>query len=360
MHKQIQKNQAGAVSMITVIFITVLLSIITVSFIRITINEQRQATDDDLTTRAYYAAESGVQDAITALKANKSTGATINNPDTCQPHLGTGELSSSDNLDTSYTCQTIDTAPGDYQAELEDGEAVFFKLDSGGVANISNIEVSWHILGDKSTGGDGQPVALRPSSPPLPSKDAWSFGGLPFPAMLRVQLVDIPSSGNVQRGNIVNNIGFLDPGSGTIPYLIGTPSGLDGHIVTGCNNGLPIGSYICSTRINNIDDGARDYYLRIQPVYAPTHIKVVARDAANNIVNIVNAQAVIDVTGRAGDVYRRVEERVSLVSDSIWPNYAILSAEDLCKNFIITDEASHATKPDFAQVNPSVIGSCSY
>ena len=68
MYKDLRHSQQGAIAMITVVFIAILLTIITTSFISITVNEQREATDDDLTTRAFYAAESGVQDAIVAIK----------------------------------------------------------------------------------------------------------------------------------------------------------------------------------------------------------------------------------------------------------------------------------------------------
>ena len=61
-------NQQGVVSFFTVIFITLLLLILTTAYIRLMVNEQRQATDNDLSSRAFYAAESGVNDAILKIK----------------------------------------------------------------------------------------------------------------------------------------------------------------------------------------------------------------------------------------------------------------------------------------------------
>jgi Tfp pilus assembly protein PilX len=63
-----KQQERGVVSLFTVMFFTILVTVLTVGFVRIMINERRQSTDEDLTTRAYYAAESGVEDAKRALQ----------------------------------------------------------------------------------------------------------------------------------------------------------------------------------------------------------------------------------------------------------------------------------------------------
>ncbi len=350
MNKNLQKQQTGAVSMITVIFVSVILSVLTTSFIRLTINEQREAIDDDLTTRAYYAAESGVQDAITAIKNNSVDAARAAE---CRPNSGDGVLSNFDGLDTAYTCQTIALAPVDYQASLSEGEAVFFKLDSG-ADNISSLKISWHILGD-SNDSDGRNVVAH-NSAILPQSGNWGDGsGNSFPAMLRTQLISVPEV-NVTRSSINNYVGFLNPTNNAA--AVTTPAGMNGGVSSAaCNFGVSDGAYVCSITIGSLNDSANDYYLRVQALYRTTHVKIEIF-AGGSLVKLVDVQAVIDVTGRAGDVYRRVEERVDLTPNSLWPNYAILSAEDICKNFVITDKVVHATDPDFDFANPSIEGSC--
>lgn len=361
MHKSLNSDQRGAVSMITVIFIAIILTILTTSFIRLTINEQRESTDDDLTTRAYYAAESGVQDAITAIKAG-----TVTNGADCTPETGNGELSASDNLDTAYTCQTIDESPSNYQAFLEEGESVFFRLESSS-NDIQSLNIKWHIKGTGSD-ADGSDIALRASND-LPQQSAWGSGSDNYPAMLRTQIISAPNN-NVSRNGpngIASYVGYINPANTSTGTNVGTPSGLDRILnapspAASCSTGVIDGEYVCEVSINGFSDAANEYWLRIGALYTSTHIMVEALDSAGNAVAILNAQAVVDVTGRAGDVYRRVEERVSLIPDSLWPDYAILTAEDLCKNFIITSRATGGTAsdPDFSNVNPNVIGSCRY
>ncbi len=352
MYKTLSKEQAGAVSMITVIFISVILTILTTSFIRLTINEQRESIDDDLTTRAYYAAQSGVQDAITSIKKSSIPAVELATYSECTPASGTGLLSDTDGLDAAYTCQVIDLAPSDYQAFLAEGETVFFKLDSG-ADDIQTITISWHIKGDGSD-SDGSNVVARTSSN-LPVSTSWGDGsGANYPAMIRTQLIAIPQT-NVNRGNILSYVGFLNPQPGSsVAITPGGPGGLNGGVSSSdCDFNVLDGDYICKKTINiGSRDIAEDFFIRLQALYTSTHIKIVASNAGGP-VNLLNAQALIDVTGRAGDVYRRVEERVDLDPDDLWPNYAILSEEEICKNFVITDQVT-----DFATINSSINGSC--
>src|SRR5680860_227060 len=200
MNKNIIGNQRGAVAMITVIFIAIILTIITTSFIRLSINEQRESTDDDLTTRAFYAAESGVQDAIAAIK----NGTALAHADECRPETGDGVLST--DLNTAYTCQKIDLTPSNYQASLGENKSVFFVLDSG-ADNITSFTIDWHMYGDL---GEGTNSVSRPSAETgLPPKTDWHDlvdSTKSFPAMLRLQVLELPDGGttrsDIDNGNI--------------------------------------------------------------------------------------------------------------------------------------------------------------
>lgn len=361
MYKRLKQNQRGAVSMITVIFVSILLTVITTSFIRLAINEQRESTDDDLTTRAFYAAESGVEDAITAIKAKN-----VQHANECTPSSGPGTGNLSADLATAYTCQLIDMTPTSYQAQLAENQSVFFVLDSGS-DNIQSFTVSWHEYGD---GGNGTDVIERSASSILPPKADWHDSSSPavsYPAMMRLQVLEVPDSG-VDRAAIEGGAKtvFLNPvndvGSSTFTSL---PDGslVDAHCDT---TGPPApGTYICSMKITGLDDASNTYYLRLRSLYRESNVKVIAETSGGSVVALVNAQAVIDVTGKASDVYRRVEKRVSLQNTSLWPDFTILSAEDICKDFVITDSAngdpldSDPNITDFSEANNAgIVGSC--
>ncbi len=48
-------------------------------------------------------------------------------------------------------------------------------------------------------------------------------------------------------------------------------------------------------------------------------------------------QPVIDVTGRANNMFRRVLARVELSGSFVYPEAAVDMKNDLCKNFSVTD-----------------------
>ncbi|MDR0887547.1 MAG: hypothetical protein LBM97_02580 [Candidatus Nomurabacteria bacterium] len=69
-YNRIMKNKLnGAVSLYVVIFTTLLLSIISLGFLRIMLGEQQSATDKDMSASAYDAAMAGVEDAKVAVLA---------------------------------------------------------------------------------------------------------------------------------------------------------------------------------------------------------------------------------------------------------------------------------------------------
>lgn len=356
MHKSSNQTskQRGAVSFLTVIFLALLLTTVTVSFVRLAVNEQRQATDDDLTNRAFYAAESGVEDAKRAIEMLQNgvlTPAQLNGGD-CAPPLAGGfnqDLIDDPEIDAEYTCQLIDMTSPNFQAQLDAWESVTVPL-SGVSNNWNNIEIRWHLVGN-GAGTDG-PITPRPNSgnpPNLPRVPAWNSR---WAAMLRSHVFDIPTSGNVNRGSFNSRAGFINPGSSGVPN-VALVSGLDKRIINAGCVSAATNEYACTAIINGFNPGARDYYLRLQSIYRPTHVQVTLRNG-NSGVDFSEVQAIVDVTGRAGDVYRRVEARVALTGQEFpFPDYALMSATDLCKNFAVTNNAA-----EFDDLNTAITTSC--
>ena len=55
-------QQSGMVSILVVMFFMIFMSLLIVGFVKIMSDEQRQATDNDLSASALAAAQSGVED----------------------------------------------------------------------------------------------------------------------------------------------------------------------------------------------------------------------------------------------------------------------------------------------------------
>ena len=104
-------NQSGAVAMISVVIFSIIITILVSAYARTIISQQREAINYDLSTRAYYAAESGVQDVIRELK-NPDSDVTKNGQQNCKGASGylgknsSGKLGESDSL--VITCQLVD------------------------------------------------------------------------------------------------------------------------------------------------------------------------------------------------------------------------------------------------------------
>lgn len=349
----LNKNQRGAVSLITVMFITILLTVLTTSFIRMSITEQREAIDDDLTTRAFYAAEAGIQDAMRAIR-DELNPATYNFDNCTAAHPLSANISSE--LDAEYTCQIIDMTPPDYRAHLDKNDSTFFKLKTA-TNDINDFTVSWHIYGNDSD-TDGTDYKLRGATSDLLDEATWNAedGSHKHPAMIRLQLVAVKAGADIIRDEITNEISFFNPAQGIGEVHRGAifdRQVTDADCIKSVSDGgaIDYGQYACSMTVEGLDDAGMDYYLRIKSIYTDTHIKVIADDGSKGLID---AQAVVDVTGRVGDVYRRVEQRVNLDNDLLWPEFALYSAQEICKDFSISDPGSIS----FADINSGVNGSC--
>jgi hypothetical protein len=77
-------------------------------------------------------------------------------------------------------------------------------------------------------------------------------------------------------------------------------------------------------------------------LYNGAHFKVnLKKGGANGTPVAFNGvQPIVDSTGRANDLFRRVQARIELTSDMTYPDAVIDLDGDLCKNFTITNDDS--------------------
>lgn len=346
-------DQKGAASMIVVIFMSIILTVLTIGFVRIALDEQRQATDDDLSSRAYYAAESGLEDAKRAV--GDYTDGTITslaalNGDVCEPPVGYNSLLSEE-FGASYTCQLIDFTPATYRAEFtapnQTRQIDINPVDADGdpVSNLRTIVIKWHINDTQGNDGDGllgvDTTLKSESDNSLPTLTSWSH-----PALFEIGTYAY-TNGNISSSTIDSerNLAFPTDKSSPTTYTAGGGAAVDGTLQdASCDEAVLSGEYACEIRINL--SGPPNKVLRLTNWYATTTAEISLLNASGDPVFFEGAQVLVDVTGKAGEVFRRVEAVIDVNPPSILPNFAIQSATDICKNFSITDNPSDFVAAD--------------
>lgn len=381
MNKAIEQHkEAGFVSLFTVVFFILMMTVITVGFLRIMGIEQQQALDNDLTASAIAAAESGVEDgkrailayntttdptlkaalasAFTSNACNSLTGsATINNA--LRP---TATIGNNTAFNQQYTCLTVNLNSPNYINHETAGNSDFVPLVAAG-GNFQRIQIRWHLLSNNvDQDGDGIPANYPPGPllPPINNMNgnpanSWSTQG--YPAYLRVQLYGHPTTPNFSRADMDarSRTMLLVPASqanasavdSTTPLNFGTndPRGFDQpktvvRQVRCVNNpGSNLGSYACTALLElpaGLPAANNSFYLRVTPLYGQSHFQIALQNGGAP-VEMSGVQPIIDSTGRAADVFRRQQARVRMNPMGDLPEYVVQSANTICKNMIVSD-----------------------
>lgn len=356
------KQQKGAASMIVVIFMSIILSIVTIGFVRLAINEQRDSTDEDLSNRAYFAAESGIEDAKRAIQEDLAgTLSGSLNENTCDAPGTAGEynpeLSATSEFDVEYTCMLLNFEPDRLRSELANAnqtkqyEVRPIKQSGAGSSQPSYITLSWHMDAPAADDGDGDvgsSVVLRGATA---ATDIPRFGAWQYPAMMEVTMITYPQ-GSFSRGDVDSIKMFLSPhaSNGSNGYVAnvylpgGSPnSALDGTVQrASCVNSD--NNMSCSMRfdVRRVPALASSHFMefRVTNHYVSTSFEISMENSVGTPLLFDGAQVIADVTGRAGEVYRRVEAAIELSDTEFVPNFSIQSATDICKDFSFTNVAA--------------------
>lgn len=374
-------RQAGAVSLFVVIFAMLLLTVVTVSFLRLMMADLRQASDTDLSRSAYDSAQAGVEDAKRALLRYQTYCAGVSSTDcdaladqlssdVCNEAVriggvvpgGSGEVpvqtsSASVNaasFDQAYTCVTMDLNTDDVVGPLVPGTSEFVPLKA--VAPFNQVTISWFDQRDLSS--PSEPVDLESQTSPMDLDRDWPTSR---PPVLRAQLmqtganfsldsfdaITASSESNAMtlflhpttNGNTATSFSGRDMrsnGGGDAPDA-DRPE--DSPLATRCSPTVAAGAYACSITLDLPDPvggGDRQGYLRLTSFYRGTQFKVELSNSGSP-VQFKAVQPAIDATGRANDLFRRVETRVQMTANLPMPEAAVDVTTEFCKDFTVTD-----------------------
>ena len=374
------KKERGAVSLFIVIFAALLITTVTISFIHLMLNDQQQATANDLSQSAYDSAKAGVEDAKRAIlryqvacssgdaagiAACAKTAADINssicnqglvdigiNPKDSEVKVQQTNDSSASALDQAYTCVKIKLATSDYIGTLGADSSKVIPLK--GTGDFNTVKLEWYNSANLPSPNNAD-VSLIGISDPLPLLHQLSgSSGWPAnrPPIMRTQLMQFGSGfslsdfDDVKNGQSDANTLFLYPTSGvtapTTPFSGNdtrkTPTGAPRP--TTCISSLGSGGYACSVTINlpdPINAGSRTAYLRLGALYNAANYRVTLLNSAAP-VTFDAVQPEIDSTGRANDLFRRVSSRVELTDINFaYPTASVDISGNFCKDFLVTD-----------------------
>jgi hypothetical protein len=334
----LRRNESGLAAITVTLIILGIVTLITVGFATLMRREQRQALDQQLSTQAFYAAESGVNVAREYIDSVNATDPdALTDVDTCDSAPSQVTSQSSVGANVSFTCVLMDVTPDELERDLTPEKSWVVRVQTANGAPIENLEVSWAMPGSTVFAPDAwsQTNLLLPDS-------KWSvdISGQPAPVTGLMRLMLIPNTTN--KTDLINNTyqAFLypnqsaNPSSLTTQAVSATPSRLDqGKFLNGnCNQGKT--PRYCKVRLTGL--GGNTYYLRLKSIYSPATVSVRSFDDDNQPQELRNGQAKIDSTGKAADVVRRIQVNVPLTSaDYTFPEYAVETFSTLCKRFIV-------------------------
>ncbi len=380
----VRQRQKGAVSLFVVIFAALLITIVTVGFIRIMIQNQQQATAADLSLSALDSAHAGVEDgkrallryqtmcnndATTCVADSKINSATCNEAVLELTDVQTKKINNEISVQTTgdsgalnqyYTCVLINTDTVDYPGSLSKDESEIIPLKA--VGPFDTVRLQWFRSDDIGASFNKQVKLDSSGNAPLLSVNSWALN---TPPIMRTQLIQFSSNGfNLNdfnnadvSGNSNANTLFLYPsGVGSPNANFATdarrdvnPASPGSPVIVKCSNSVVLGGYACTTDLKlptQINGGDRTAFLRIMSLYNGAHYRVTLFNGAIP-VNFNGVLPSIDSTGRADDRFRRVQVRVKLSNDFPYPQAEIDTNGNLCKNFMVTnDPAQYVSNSD--------------
>jgi len=324
--ESLQRNQSGMVSIMVTMILMIVMSLIVVGFAQVSRRNQRVALDRQLSTQAFYAAESGVNDAREFLKGVADP-SLVPAKTGCTDNVG-GYYASLPNRTLSsgvtYSCLLINPTPTVLQYNNIGEQGTVVPLISATGAAINTITLEYQAKNASNTPTANCPTTIKNQFKPSAN---WNceYG------VLRFDLVDVSGNKDANGYQAATMTSFVVPiksGSTTASFSPGNNT----LIGTACTDTS------CKLTINS-GLGGTQYYMRVSSLYKESTMNISAAGPGGN-VKLANAQVIIDATGKAQDVLRRIQVHMplsGLTSNNQLPDNAIQTTDSICKRFSIMD-----------------------
>ena len=400
--RKMQKTKQGMASIYVVVFVTMLIGVITLSFLRIMLSESGRTEKSTLADSAMNSAMAGVEDAkiilttydqclrgeitdsrkcndvkdkVTASAEGCDLGAT-----TSETSVGyAGENNSGSISDQAYTCVNL-TVRGNFVGRIDDASPVLvvpMRIENKGKYNeVEGVKITWTSSANgENVGNLGDKGYTDPDidngeniSGVLGSKGVTANGsGDSFSNLngLKVTLIQSGADYNVEQfyasdGDQTNRATLM-----LLPSDVDGSTSIDsGQMVNSANKtyNAPIavacgstysGMCVADLHFPEPKGGSRiedTFFLVISRVYSEPVVDEVTvtmytsdNHTKENEIDFFNVQPIVDSTGRAGDLVRRVEVRLGSDPGQYVPLAELTVDGDLSKDFFVTKNCINGT-----------------
>jgi len=425
----------GAASLYIVIFTTLLLGLIVLSFTRIMVSDASQTSNQDLSQSAYDSALAGIEDAKVALLkyhdcisqgssapaecneiiSKMQNGIADKSCDVVQNVLGRAVdaskgviisevQSGTDNsayLEQAYTCVTIAEKLADYRSFLNNENRVrvvpLRTAGSGaGIDDIRYVKLSWYSAENYRDNSSSTKIIDDKGYFAMPARTSDN----PRPSIIQAQLIQTDNNFRLSELSVSNNNYGTD--RATMLFYPSTSGGsgtvsagqmIDANTKAYKNDPFKVNCatsatapFLCSVSIEiprTFNGGARNEgtsYLVVSLPYgdpATDFSVMLCTDNSSNcsddgtgthpgtsVISFTGVQTKVDSTGRANDLFRRVETRIELVDTYFpYPEFAIQmtgNGDDsaIKKNFWVSNNCWVSKNGGFNESSGHTVAGC--
>jgi hypothetical protein len=328
-----KNHEGGFASIVIALVMIVVLALLTIGFAQLARREQSNALDKQLSNQAYYAAESGVNHVYKQLRDGSTTlpDATHSHKDTCLSDLelggdGSGKASvilpAANNV--QFSCVLYDPEPSELiytGVETAQGRYSVFTPTS---PLSAGLRIDWKSHSNNT--------GLKNITDKFSPNTSWGAGNMgviqfsitPLDNLTRTALTD--STYTVYMYPTVT--------AGVSVYAQSSNAANAPVVGGGCS---AAGDYRCGVTITGLP-ASTSYLAHFVSYYDSSDVRISDPTVGPTAAKFADSQAVIDVTGKAKDVLKRLQVRVPIIGSGsaggiesgIAPDYA-LEVGNACK-----------------------------
>lgn len=330
----LRHSEQGMVAIMTTMVLMIVISLIVLGFAQISRRNQRESLDRQLSTQAFYAAETGVNDVRELIQTAVANGTAVAEKNGCTD-AGVGGFYSSLNpdIDTSrgvkYSCLLVDPTPSVLRYRNVNTTSTIIPVIRADGSSVNRIQLDWQsLIPGATTAGCPTSVPAAAGNGVFQATGAWTCAY----GVLRFDLVPTGSNRNADQLRNATMTTFAVPfasgGVLTIPYSASTAN-------TNNVRGVRCTATGCSLEISGLTENS--YHMRVTSLYREVALQVCAEDATGACRDLQGAQAVIDSTGKAQDVLRRIQVNVPLrgTSKNELSDFALQTNDSICKRYSV-------------------------